>query len=238
MATSCAYKPGVKNKQGEIVNSRLFDSLLSLFNKDRSEAKKHYFIATHSDFLEEFKDDLSFDSNDEVTLESYLKAVELDKDDARFISYLNKEIKSGDYDVDTAIEMAQSFIQGEFSKDYIPSLTWVKDGKVHIEVVKKDAVSENNLREFYKNRNLINRIITALRNAGVKVDFLSDENNAANGRYSTKNAEKTFDGLYSLISIFSGENVGETLSEEAGHFVFAAMQEDPLVGRLYIALTP
>ena len=53
MATSCAYKPGVKNKQGEIVNSRLFDSLLSLFNKDRSEAKKHYFIATHSDFLEE-----------------------------------------------------------------------------------------------------------------------------------------------------------------------------------------
>lgn len=238
MATSCAYKPGVKNKQGEIVNSRLFDSLLSLFNKDRSEAKKHYFIATHSDFLEEFKDDLSFDSNDEVTLESYLKAVELDKDDARFISYLNKEIKSGDYDVDTAIEMAQSFISGEFSKDYIPSLTWVKDGKVHIEVVKKDNVSENNLREFYKNRNLINRIITALRNAGVKVDFLNDENNAANGRYSTKNAEKTFDGLYSLISIFSGENVGETLSEEAGHFVFAAMQEDPLVSRLYKALTP
>ena len=48
MAKSCAYKPSVKNKEGKIVNSRLFDSLLAFFNKDRAESKKHYFIVPNS----------------------------------------------------------------------------------------------------------------------------------------------------------------------------------------------
>ena len=237
MANQCAYIPGIKNNKGEIVDSRLFDSLLSFFNKNRAEAKKHYFIATNSEFLEAFKDSITLDSNGEVTLESYIKAAELDANGSKFIGFLNKVIGSGDYDVDTAISKAQAFSDSEYKNDYIASLVWTNEGKVHIEVVKKDAQSEANLREFYKQKNLINRIIEALNRAGVNVDFLIDNANSVNGRYSTKNAEKTHNGLYSLITIFSSSNVAETLAEEAGHFVYASMQKDILVNRLSQALT-
>lgn len=237
MAKSCAYKPNVKNKEGKIVNSRLFDSLLSFFNKNRNEAKKHYFIANHSDFLEAFKEDLEFDENGEVTLDSYLRATKQTEDNVKFLQYLNKEYGSGEYDVDEAISKAQSFTKSEFKKNYIPSLVWKSNGKVHIEYIPKTSEAENNLYNFYKQKNLYDRIIKALRAAGVDVTFIDNPKEGAKGRYSTVNAEQLYNGLYNLISIFNRDTVVETLAEEAGHFVYAALYGTNLVQRLNNALT-
>lgn len=239
MVKACVYKPNVKNKEGKVVPSRLFDSLLAFFNKDRYETKKHYFIATHPEFLESFKEDLEFDENGEVTIESYLKATKQTADDASFLNYLNQSFGAGEYDVNDAIAKAQAFSKGDFSKGYIPSLTWVKNGKVRLEYVVRTPMAENNLYTFYKQKNLVERIINKLREAGVSVDFLEQQpkEDALLGRYTTANAEKTYDGLYSLISIFSGIDVAETLAEEAGHFVYGALGNDILIQRLNSALT-
>lgn len=236
MKTSCITKPQIKNKEGKYEDSRLFDSLLSLFDKNRNEAKKHYFIATHKEFLDAFRDELKFDELGEVTLESYLKATQSKEGELKFLEYINKIFESGEYDVETAISKAQTFSKGEYKDNYIPRFTWKEGNKVHIEIVKKDANSENDLKNFYKQRNLIKRIINALRNAGVNVQFLEDST-GRKGRYSTENVEQTYDGLYNLISIFEGRNVSDTLAEEAGHFVYAAMQGNPLITRLNNALT-
>lgn len=236
MKQSCAYKPCVKNKEGKMETSRLFDSLLAFFNKDRGEAKKHYFIATHPDFLSTFREDLVLDDYNEVTLDSYLKAIKYDNGEEAFLSFLNKQYKSGDYDVTEALARAQSFTTSEFSKNYIPSLVWTKEGKVHIEYVQKNQTSETALRNFYKRYNLQQRIINTLKNLGVNVTFL-ENNEGYLGRYSTENAEKTHDGLYNLIRVLNGEDVLESLAEEAGHFVYAALEGDVLIDRLNNALT-
>ena len=52
MGESCVFKPTVKNKKGEEVNSKLFDSLLHFSSNDREFAKKWYFIGTNNDVLD------------------------------------------------------------------------------------------------------------------------------------------------------------------------------------------
>lgn len=236
MKTSCLIKPKVKNKEGKYEDSRLFDSLLSFFDKNRNEAKKHYFIATHKDFIEAFGEDLSFDENGEVTLESYLKATQTDEGELKFLAHINKVFESGEYDIDTAISKVRTFNKGEHSKNYIPKLTLINNDKAKVEIVKRTSESEINLKNSYKQINLSKRIIKALTKAGVGVEFLEGKS-GIKGRYSTENIEQAYNGLYNLITIFEGRNVSETLAEEAGHFIYAALQGNPLITRLTNALT-
>jgi hypothetical protein len=52
------------------------------------------------------------------------------------------------------------------------------------------------------------------------------------GRYSTKNALKTVEGLYNLISVLNGETLNPTLLEESGHFILGSLGNNPLTERL------
>lgn len=238
MANSCAYRPKVRNNQGELVDSRFFDSLLSIFPKDRDSVKKHYFVGTNPTFLERFEDRIELDENGEVTLDSYKEITGLDVNEEVLLSSLNKKYKTGVLDYNDAVSIANRFnTSDDFKKDYIASLSEAEGGKVKVEIVKKDSAEELKLREFYKKRNLINRILDALRKAGVNVTFLEEDSTNITGRYSTVNVEQTYDGLYSLISVLAGEDLSETLAHEAGHFAYGAIRGSVLAQRLYNSLT-
>jgi hypothetical protein len=75
---------------------------------------------------------------------------------------------------------------------------------------------------------LQNRIIYNLRQKGVNVEFI-EKDGRERGRYSTENAEKTADGLWSIIRVMKGDNITPTLAQEAGHFAVGALGNDPLV---------
>ena len=238
MANSCAYRPKVRNNQGELVDSRLFDSLLSIFPKDRNSVKKHYFVGTNPEFLERFEDQVELDDNGEITLDSYKSITGLDINEEVLLNSLNKKYKTGVLDYNEAIGIANRFNSSDdFRKDYIAFLSEAEGGKVRVEIVKREPATEVKLKEFYKNRNLINRILDSLRNAGVNVKFLEEGLTNIKGRYSTLNVEKTHEGLYSLISVLSGDTLTETLAHEAGHFAYGALRGSVLAQRLYNALT-
>lgn len=238
MANSCAYRPKVRNNQGELVDSRLFDGLLSIFPKDRNNVKKHYFVGTNPTFLERFEDRIELDENGEITLDSYKEITGLDINEEVLLSSLNKKYKTGVLDYNDAIGIANRFnTSDDFKKDYIASLSEAEGGKVKVEIVKRDSTEELKLREFYKKRNLINRILDALRKVGVNVTFLEEGSTNITGRYSTVNVEQTYEGLYSLISVLSGDDLVETLAHEAGHFAYGAIRGSVLAQRLYNSLT-
>ena len=51
MWQSCSIKAHVKNQQGEIVESKLFNDLHSFFGSDRSSTVKYYAAATDPEFI-------------------------------------------------------------------------------------------------------------------------------------------------------------------------------------------
>lgn len=239
MSDSCAYRPMVKNKQGELVDSRLFDSLLSIFSKDRKSVKKHYYIATNEKFLSTYKEDVEFDENGEITIDSYKRITNLDINEEVLLNSLNKQYKTGILEKEEAIGLANRFnSNSDFKKSHIAVLSEADGGKIKVEIKKRTEQEEQNLKEFFKRKTLVDRIINRLRELGVDVKFLEDGSKTLTGRYSTVNAEKTQDGLYALISILSGDNVEEVLTHEAGHFIYGSMRGNPLVQRLFNNLTP
>lgn len=117
------------------------------------------------------------------------------------------------------------------------TITSTKNGKYNLSVVERNPSNEMALNKEISNRTLQDRIKYYLNKAGVSIEFIENDEKI-NGRYSTKNAKKTADGLYQLIQVAKGKNITGTLAEEAGHFAIGALGDSPLVKRLMDLLTP
>ena len=62
MSKSCTLFPTVRNKNNEIVQSKLFKDLLEYTGNDRQQTVNLYRITKNPSFIERFKDKGSFDS--------------------------------------------------------------------------------------------------------------------------------------------------------------------------------
>ena len=236
-AASCSIHPHVFNNEGQKVESNLFKEILKLTNNDRTLTKDLYFkVATNKDFIAKILDKADFDENGEITLSSFLKLSKINIKDSKVLNYLNKEIKSGEYSYQQAINKLQDFNKNSQWKDkYMATIQKVGDN-YRLSVVKRSSSEERKLNTTIGNEFIQNRLINLLASYGVAVDFLSD--NSESSRYSTENAVQSADGLYHLIRIAQGENISKTLAEEAGHFAVGAMGDNPLIERLLNTLTP
>ena len=231
---SCCWKPKVKNQNGELVESKLFNDLLS-FTQNRQKSKEYYVIGKNQEFLNEVSEDAKFDENGEITFNSLRKKANLDIEEEKIIDKLNKDLSAGELPFDQAITKMQYFNNNHSMRDdYMATISIGTDNKVRLEVVKNTSKNQDKLIDTIKNRTLQDRLRYYLTKHGVNVSFL-DSN--VNGRYSTENAEKTSDGLYNLIQIAHGKRGEEALAEETGHFIIGALGENPLVDRLMGLLT-
>ena len=236
MAESCALIPKVKRANGELVESKLFNNLLSYTN-NRTQAKEYYAVGKNQDFLDEVEDKAKFDENGEITLNSLRTLANLDIEEDKIIKDLNTEIGAGNYSYDEAISRMQLFNGNHRMKDdYMATISNINGGKVKLEVVPNNDANVDKLIETISNRTLQDRLKYKLSQLGVEVGFLDEPN--IHGRYSTENAEKTASGMYNLINIAHGEEGNEVLAEETGHFIVGALGNNPLVTRLLGLLTP
>lgn len=237
MGKSCSIYAHCTNSKGEVVESRLFKDLLH-YTSDRSLAKEFYSVGINPTFLEMVQDKADFDENGEITFQSLRKLAKLNIKEEKLLVSLNKDIKAGNYTYTEAIHKLQEFNRNsQFKKEYMATIKSDNKGNYNLSVVKRTNGEEQNLNTEIANRSLQDRIIYYLNKAGVSVSFL-EEGDKINGRYSTKNAKRTAEGLYSLIQVANGENVTENLAEEAGHFAVGALGDSPLVQRLLSLLTP
>lgn len=233
---SCQLYPHCVNQKGEVVESKLFRDLYN-YTSDRQLANEFYGVGINQEFLDKVREEAEFDENGEITFNSLRKLAGLNVDKEKVLNKLNEEIKSGKYSYEDAITKLQEFNRNnQFKDEYLATIEQIGDNKYKLSVVEKNSKTEEALHKEISNRNLQDRIIYRLRQLGVDVSFL--ENSPFLGRYSTKNAKQTAEGLYQLITLSSNEYTDQTLAEEAGHFAIGALGKSPLVERLLKLLTP
>lgn len=235
MAESCVFKPTVKDKEGNEVNSKLFDSLLHFSSNDREFAKKWYFIGTNDEFLRTNANKIEYDENGEITFKSLKNLVSLDLSSEKVISQLNKDLSSGEYEYDKAVSLMTSFNNNSpYNDEYMATISNVEGGKVNLQVVKRNNANEVALEETLTNKSLFDRIKQAVERIGGSIDFI-DENYS---KYDTINAKKVESGLYNVIFLSKKGNLTADMAEEAGHFAVGALGNNPLVKRLEELCSP
>ena len=230
--SKCTILAHVRNPKGEVVESRLYKDLLHYTSNNRQLTKEYYAVGTNKNFLSRVKDVAEFDENGEITFKSLQKLANLQVNKDSLMQVLNKDLGAGEMTYDEAISKLAAFNRNSsYNNSYMATISPSTNGMYILSVVKKNKANQVSLGEVIANQTLQNKIKYHLNKAGVAVDFIETDEKI-NGRYSTKNATKTANGLYQLIKIANGEHVEATLAEEAGHFVIGAMGKSPLVQRL------
>lgn len=240
MAESCSLKCYVRNPKGEVVESRLFNDLLHYTSNNRELTKEYYGVGTNQEFLDKVQGEAKFDENGQITLQSLRELTDLKThvEDGALLDMLNKDIGAGVYDYKEAMPKLQYFNRNsQFNDEFLATLEQTEDGKYRLHVVKNNRANLNALTKTISDRTLQDRILYYLNRAGVDVEFIEHDEKVG-GRYSTKNAKRTADGLYRLIQVAKGEHIDADLAEEAGHFAVGALGNSPLVTRLMNLLTP
>ena len=227
----CTILAHVRNPKGEVVESRLYKNLLHYTSNNRQLTKEYYAVGTNESFLSRVKDIAEFDENGEITFKSLQRLANLQVNEDSLMQVLNSDLGAGEMSYDEAIAKLSAFNRNSsYNNSYMATITPSTKGLYTLSIVKKNKANQVALGEVISNQTLQNRIKYQLNKAGVAVDFM-DSDEKINGRYSTKNATKTANGLYQLIKISKGEHVEATLAEEAGHFVVGAMNNSPLMKR-------
>lgn len=240
MAESCSLKCHVRNPKGEVVESRLFNDLLHYTSNNRELTKEYYGVGTNQEFLDKVQGEAKFDENGQITLQSLRELTDLKThvEDKALLDMLNKDIGAGVYDYEEAMPKLQYFNRNsQFNNEFLATLEQTGDGKYRLHVVKNNRANLNALTKTISDRTLQDRVLYYLNRAGVDVEFIKHDEKVG-GRYSTKNAKRTADGLYRLIQVAKGEHIDADLAEEAGHFAVGALGNSPLVTRLMNLLTP
>lgn len=254
MANSCAIIPSVRNKKGQIVESRLFKDLLS-YTSNRSQAVYLYLVTKSQDFINEVVPKLTLDSNNEPTLKSLLryrqfKEIIPDKElldklnkDINHVNRSNKTLPVHDYSINKYRELKQRAIDfnnnSEFKDDYVATVSRIYDSqsskeKIQIRVEQRTKEKSNTANNMEYNESLNNKLISILESHGVTVGALTDleERLGINGVTDFEQAKNAANGLIELIRLAKGVRGQKALPEEFSHFAIEALGSNPLVTRL------
>lgn len=233
---SCVVHPRVKDKDGNLVKSKLFEDLLFYTNNNHEEAQEWYAVSHDKKFLDRVGNDADFDQNGEITFNTLRKYSNIKFETSELVQKINKELGAGVYSYEEAIDKLTQFNrESQFKNDFMATIREA-NGKYALHVVEKTDANQVALHEVIKKRSLRDRLTYELKRRGVEADFTNRTDEG--GRYSTENIEKAADGMYHLIRISEGKRMNEHYAEESGHFAVAALNNSPLVQRLLKVLTP
>ena len=255
MARSCAIIPKVKNRNGQVVDSKLFKDLLSFTSNNRSETTRLYLITKSSQFIKNWQPRLTLDENNEPTLRSLLKQTNLSKviPETKVLERLNREIgyyKKGmdrpalwvnnDENYQKLKQKAIAFNQNsEYSDDYVANIIKIQDSEsprvfIGVKVEKRNRLNSVDADKMEYNENLNNRLRGILESHGIGIGALTDleKRMGIHGVTDFDVARNAANGLVEMIRLANGVKGERALPEEFAHFAIEAMGDNPLINRL------
>lgn len=255
MARSCAIIPKVKNRNGQVVDSKLFKDLLSFTSNNRSETTRLYLITKSSQFIKDWQPRLILDENNEPTLRSLLKQTNLSKviPETKVLERLNREIgyyKKGmdrpalwvnnDENYQKLKQKAIAFNQNsEYRDDYVANIIKIQDSEsprvfIGVKVEKRNRLNSINADKMEYNENLNNRLRGILESHGIGIGALTDleKRMGIHGVTDFDVARNAANGLVEMIRLANGIQGERALPEEFAHFAIEAMGDNPLINRL------
>lgn len=255
MARNCAIIPQVRNNKDQVVDSKLFKSLLAYTGNDRAETTRLYLITKSSEFIKNWNPRLTLDENNEPTLRSLLQKTNFSDiiPESKILDRLNKEIgyyrkgtdkplllKNNDENYQKLLQKAISFNQtSDFRDDYIAKIIRVQDTDstetlIGVKVGKKTRFDSVEADKMTYNANLNSRLRDILASKGVTIGALTnlEKRMGINGVTDFDTAKTAANGLVEMIRLADGIKGEKALPEEFAHFAIEAMGESPLISRL------
>ena len=255
MAKNCAIIPQVKNKKGQIVDSRLFKDLLSYTDNNRAETVRIYTITKNPEFIKKWTGRLTLDDNNEPTLRSLLKQTNLSQiiPESKVLEKLNREIgyyKKGmdrpalwidnDENYLKLTRKAIAFNQNsEFRDDYVARVIRIADNEssrifIGVRVSKRNKAYSIEADKMAYNTALNDRLRDILAAHGVSVGVLNnlERRLGVNGVTDFDTAKTAANGLIEMIRLAEGVEGEKALPEEFAHFAIEAMGDSSLINRL------
>lgn len=255
MAKSCAIIPKVNNKNGQVVDSRLYINLLAYTGNNRELTNKFYKITKGPDFINKYKDRLSVDENGEFTLSSLIQNAGLAKgfSEEIFLKKLNREIgyyKKGqdrpalwidnDKNYTDLTRKALNFNKNsEFRDAYVARVVRIPDTEssrifIGVRVDKRNRLYSIEADKMEYNFNLNTRLREILASKGVSIGALTEleDRMGINGVTDFDRAREAANGIVELIRLANGVRGEKALPEEFAHFALEAMGDSILVNRL------
>ena len=255
MARNCAIIPKVKNRNGQVVDSKLFKDLLSFTSNNRSETVRLYLITKNDSFIRDWVPRLALDENNEPTLKSLLKQTNFSKviPETRVLERLNREIGYYDRGTDKPTllvnndENYQKLLQkailfnqtSDFRDDYVAKIIKIQDTEsprifIGVKVEKRNKLNSIEADKMSYNVNLNNRLRDILAANGIAIGALTDleRRMGINGVTDFDVARTAANGMIEMIRLANGIEGEKALPEEFAHFAIEAMGESPLINRL------
>lgn len=255
MVRRCAIIPKVKNRNGQVVDSKLFKDLLSFTSNNRSEAVRLYLITKSSSFIKNWQSRLTLDENNEPTLRSLLKKTNFSDviPETKVLERLNKEIgyyKKGinrpalwvnnDENYQKLKQRAIAFNRNsEYSDDYVANIIKIQDSEsprifIGVKVEKRNRLNSINADKMEYNENLNNRLRGILESHGIGIGALTDleKRMGVHGVTDFDVARNAANGLIEMIRLANGIQGERALPEEFAHFAIEAIGDNPLINRL------
>lgn len=255
MARNCAIIPKVKNRNGQVVDSKLFKDLLSFTSNNRSETVRLYLITKNDSFIRDWNSKLTLDENNEPTLRSLLQKTNFSNiiPESKVLERLNKEIGYYDRGIDRPtlwvnndenyqklLQKAISFNQtSDFRDDYVAKIIKIQDTEsprsfIGVKVEKRNKLNSIEADKMSYNVNLNNRLRDILAANGISIGALTDleRRMGINGVTDFDVARTAANGMIEMIRLANGIEGEKALPEEFAHFAIEAMGESPLINRL------
>lgn len=255
MAKNCAIIPQVKNKKGQIVDSRLFKDLLSYTDNNRTETVRIYSITKNPEFIKKWTERLILDDNNEPTLRSLLKQTNLSQiiPESKVLEKLNREIgyyKRGtdrpalwinnDENYQKLTRKAISFNQNsDFRDDYVARVIKIADSEssrvfIGVRVSKRNKAYSIEADKMAYNVALNDRLRDILVASGVSIGALDnlEKRLGVNGVTDFDTAKTAANGLIEMIRLAEGIAGEKALPEEFAHFAIEAIGDSQLINRL------
>ena len=155
MAESCSLKAHVRNSKGEVVESKLFNDLLS-YTSSRPLTKQWYAVGTNPDIIKSLGRKAKFDENGELTVQTLIDHAGLDIKEENILSSLNKEINAGSYVFEEALQRIQEFNEShQMNQKYLATLERNQKGEYNISVVKKSVDAIEKLQKAIQDTNIL-----------------------------------------------------------------------------------
>lgn len=229
MANYCTYIPS----KGE----DLFKGLKKQFGY--KTARSIFLRAINPDFINDYRNTLTLDSEGVPTLESVLGNSYMKQfiGDTKMINSLesNYSVMEDTYDnYGTLVGDAYSFNTTSPQRDdYVASVDYTEDGKLKVKIQRKTEATISEFNNQYQSQKLNERLASIFKPLGISVGSLTEAEQEA-GRVGVTDFSKAREfavGFDSLIRVANNKEGAQALSEEFSHFIVGVFRKEPLVKR-------
>ncbi len=224
----CIYIPKTKNNQ----ESKLFKQLYD-YTKDRDITKSIYSVVTNNEFQILNKDFLIYDENDEPTLESVLKLLDVEKTNGTEIERKFLEDKLNNNLPTQIIDVVEKVVKfNQENRNFIALVDTINGSKTHITVVRKNSNTNKQASDLEKNYKVYRKLDSFLTTLGLKINLL-DANlmYEEDGLIVPEHLKHTVDGIFGVINIANNINGFKQVTEEVAHFIIENIDDNPIIQR-------